>query len=82
MDERALVSALQSGRISGAGFDVATQEPPDDTHVFNALRHMPNFILTPHVAWASDTAVQTLADQVMENIAAYWAGKPVNVVVA
>jgi glycerate dehydrogenase len=40
----------------------------------------PNFILTPHVAWASDEAMQVLADQLMDNIEAWAAGKAQNLV--
>ena len=41
---------------------------------------MPNFILTPHVAWASREAMQGLADQLIDNIEAFWGGTPRNVV--
>ncbi|WP_421725903.1 D-2-hydroxyacid dehydrogenase [Bauldia sp.] len=81
VDERALGEALASGRISGAGFDVATEEPPTADHPLMALLEYPNFILTPHVAWASGGAIQALADQTIANIEAYWAGTPRNVVV-
>ncbi|ALP39475.1 hypothetical protein WL1483_56 [Aeromonas schubertii] len=37
---------------------------------------LPNFLLTPHVAWASEGAMQRLADQVIENIDAFAAGSP------
>ncbi|SAL36374.1 glycerate dehydrogenase [Caballeronia terrestris] len=80
VNEEALVSALSSGRISGAGFDVVTQEPLPNDHPFNAILNAPNFILTPHVAWASDEAVQSLADQLFDNVATFWSGNPKNVV--
>jgi glycerate dehydrogenase len=41
---------------------------------------MPNFILTPHVAWASDEAMQVLADQLIDNIESFVRGEPRNVV--
>jgi glycerate dehydrogenase len=82
VDETALVNALQSGAISGAGFDVATEEPLPADHPFQAILSHPAFILTPHVAWASDEAMQALADQLVENIAAFHAGKPRNTVTA
>jgi glycerate dehydrogenase len=41
---------------------------------------MPNFILTPHVAWASREAIQSLADQLVDNVDAFVAGKPKNIV--
>ena len=40
----------------------------------------PNLILTPHVAWASQEAIQSLADQLIDNIEAFWSGDPRNVV--
>jgi glycerate dehydrogenase len=82
VDEQALCQALESGQISGAAFDVVTSEPPPADHPFMALLKHPNFILTPHVAWASTEAIQGLADQLMENIALFWQGKPRNVVSA
>ncbi|OLB10403.1 MAG: glycerate dehydrogenase, partial [Gammaproteobacteria bacterium 13_2_20CM_66_19] len=60
VDERALVQALKEGLIAGAGFDVLTREPPREGNPLLELR-LPNFILTPHVAWASDGAMQFLA---------------------
>jgi glycerate dehydrogenase len=80
VDEQALCDALESGQIAGAGFDVVTSEPPPADHPFMALLKHPNFILTPHVAWASIEAIQGLADQLMENIALFWRGTPRNVV--
>jgi glycerate dehydrogenase len=82
VDEEALADALRSGRIAGAGFDVATSEPPPADHPLMRLLDLPNFILTPHVAWASQEAVQALADQLVENIEAFWSGSPRNVVAA
>ena len=79
VDEQALADALKSGTIGGAGFDVLTKEPPKDGNVLLDLR-LPNFILTPHVAWASQEAMQILADQLIDNIEAFVAGKPQNVV--
>jgi glycerate dehydrogenase len=80
VDEMALGDALRSGQISGAGFDVATIEPPSGDHPLMQLVGLPNFILTPHVAWASREAAQGLADQLMDNIEAFWSGSPRNLV--
>jgi glycerate dehydrogenase len=82
VDEPALEEALTSGQVSGAGFDVATSEPPPADHPLMRLLRLPNFILTPHTAWASEEAVQSLADQLIDNIEAFWAGAPRNVVAA
>jgi glycerate dehydrogenase len=80
VDETALADALRNGRIAGAGFDVATAEPPPPDHPLMGLVELPNFILTPHVAWAAREAAQALADQVVENVEAFWGGNPRNVV--
>jgi glycerate dehydrogenase len=79
VDEQALAEALKQGVIGGAGFDVLTKEPPKDGNPLLDLR-LPNFILTPHVAWASDGAMQFLADQLVDNIEAFVAGKPQHLV--
>ena len=79
VDEPALVEALDEGLIAGAGFDVLTAEPPRSGNPLLDLRR-PNFILTPHVAWASDEAMQFLANQLIDNIEAWVTGKPQNLV--
>jgi glycerate dehydrogenase len=79
VDEQALAQALKEGVIAGAGFDVLTTEPPKEGNPLLELR-LPNFILTPHVAWASDGAMQFLADQLIDNIEAYVSGRPQNLV--
>jgi glycerate dehydrogenase len=79
VDEAALARALTDGVIGGAGFDVLTREPPEPDNPLLQLR-LPNFILTPHIAWASAGAMQTLADMLIENIEAFAAGRPINLV--
>jgi glycerate dehydrogenase len=79
VDEDALADALRAGRIGGAGFDVLTQEPPRSGNVL-LDPGIPNLIITPHVAWASQEAMQILADQLIENIEAFMGGAPRNVV--
>jgi glycerate dehydrogenase len=79
VDEAALATALTTGVIAGAGFDVLVKEPPPEDNVLLNL-HLPNFILTPHIAWASTQAMQILADQLIDNIESFAANKPVNVV--
>ncbi|AUT64637.1 D-2-hydroxyacid dehydrogenase [Paraburkholderia terrae] len=81
VDEDALVRALDEGLISGIGFDVLSGEPPGDDNPLMRIASRPNVIVTPHVAWASDEAQQALADQLMDNIARFVGGAPVNVVV-
>lgn len=79
VDEAALADALRGGVIGGAGFDVLSQEPPKAGNPLLDLR-LPNFILTPHVAWASAGAMQTLADMLIDNVEAFVQGAPSNVV--
>ena len=83
VDEAALAEALLCGIIAGAGFDVLASEPPREGNPLLAPEQLalPNFILMPHVGWASDAAMQTLADQLIENIEAFARGEPRNVVV-
>ena len=80
VDEAALIRALKEGWIAGAGFDVITAEPPPEGHpmVDPQLLALPNFLLTPHVAWSSRPAMQALADQLIDNIEAFAAGTPRN----
>ena len=73
----ALIEGLKNGRIAGAAVDVLREEPPVHGSPLLEL-DLPNFIVTPHVAWASNEAVQALADQVIDNIEAFVAGKPRN----
>jgi glycerate dehydrogenase len=76
VDETALLAALEHKQIGGAGFDVVREEPPaPDNPLMQALQY-PNFILTPHVAWASRNAMQRLADQLIDNIEAFVTGQP------
>jgi len=82
VDEAAVGPALQAGHISGAGFDVTEVEPPPADHPFMALQDRPDFILPPHVAWASDEAVQALAAQLIDNVEAFQRGTAVHVVAA
>ncbi|MDQ2821050.1 MAG: D-2-hydroxyacid dehydrogenase [Pseudomonadota bacterium] len=78
VDEAALAAVLVTGAIS-AGFDVLSKEPPVPDNPLLGLR-LPNFILTPHTAWASVGAQQILADMLIDNIEAFVAGNPLNVV--
>jgi glycerate dehydrogenase len=79
VDEAALAEALKNGTIAGAGFDVLTKEPPKEGNILLDPT-IPNLIVTPHVAWASQEAMQILADQLIDNIEAFVGGEPQNVV--
>ncbi len=79
VDEAALARALDDGVIAGAGFDVLAKEPPEPDNPLLRLRR-DNFILTPHIAWASAGAMQSLADMLIDNIEAFEKGAPTNLV--
>lgn len=79
VDEAALADALTRGVIAGAGFDVLSKEPPLPDNPLLNLR-LPNFLLTPHTAWASGEAMQRLADILIDNVEAFERGAPTNVV--
>lgn len=79
VDEAALVAALKYGQIGGAGFDVLTQEPPRDGNPLLKAR-LPNLIVTPHIAWASQEAANRLFDILLNNINRFVAGNPQNLV--
>ncbi|HET6973127.1 MAG TPA: D-2-hydroxyacid dehydrogenase [Pyrinomonadaceae bacterium] len=79
IDDRALIEALKSGRLAGAGIDVLRNEPPRDGNPLLEV-DLPNLIVTPHNAWASRQAMQTLADQLVDNLEAFVRGSPQNLV--
>jgi len=79
VDERALAEALEDGEIAGAGVDVLSEEPP--VHGNPLLDpDLPNLILTPHSAWVARESRQRLVQQVADNLRAFLAGSPINIV--
>ncbi|TCK19182.1 glycerate dehydrogenase [Thiogranum longum] len=79
VDEQALVDALQQKAIHAAAIDVLADEPPQKDHPLLNLQS-PRLIVTPHVAWASQTARQQLIDELAKNITAFLRGRPRNLV--
>jgi glycerate dehydrogenase len=77
IDEAALAEALRAGRIAGAGLDVLSTEPPAAD---NPLLAAPRCIITPHLAWATTAARRRLMHVAVENVRAFLAGQPQNVV--
>lgn len=73
VDEDALVEALRERKILAAGLDVFCDEP----HVSQALRELPNVVLTPHMASTTDATVQAMLDLTFDNLASHFAGQPV-----
>lgn len=80
VDEAALITALTSRRIAGAALDVLAVEPPAAGNPLLDLE-LPNLLITPHVAWASREAMQSLGEQLIRVIESFVAGRPINLVV-
>ncbi|MBL8688509.1 MAG: D-2-hydroxyacid dehydrogenase [Rhodospirillaceae bacterium] len=80
INEEDLATALRDKLIAGAGIDVTSPEPPPKDSTLMKLLDMPNFILTPHTAWASHEAITSLCNQLIDNVEAFVAGKPRNIV--
>lgn len=75
--EADLAEALASGKVSGAGVDVLSKEPPS---LDNPLLKAPNLLITPHIAWAPWEARARLMEIAVENLEKFISGDPVNVV--
>ena len=79
IEESALADALKSGTLAGAGLDVLSQEPPRDGNPL-LEKDVPNIIVTPHCAWASEAARLRMFEQIAAVIESFKAGQPMNVV--
>ncbi|MBS3735121.1 MAG: D-2-hydroxyacid dehydrogenase [Phycisphaerae bacterium] len=77
IDEAALADALNAGRIAGAGLDVLCAEPPASDNPLAAAR---NCYITPHIAWATRAARQRLMTIAIDNVRAFLAARPKNVI--
>lgn len=73
VDTHALLDALQCGRLGGAGIDVLPEEPPVRGHPLLGA-HLPNLIVTPHIAWAARESRQRALDEVVSNVRAFLSG--------
>ena len=79
VNEAAAASAIKNATLGGLAFDVLVQEPPQHSPLLE-IADRSNVIITPHIAWASDEAMQTLANIVSANVDAYLRGTPQNLV--
>ena len=79
LNETALIEALRSGQLKGAGLDVFAEEPLGDNH---PLLSFENVVLSPHVAYNTPEAVKAIFDITVQNICSYFDGEPINVVAA
>ncbi len=75
IDTKALAQALKNGRLAGAALDVLDIEPPPADHPL-LQPDVPNLLISPHVGWASQQAMQQLVEQTADNIRSYFAGTP------
>ena len=76
VDERALIAALQQGKIAGAGLDVFDEEPLPAAHPFRTLE---NVVATPHLGYVSDDTYRIFYGQALEDVIAWMSGKPMRV---
>jgi glycerate dehydrogenase len=77
IDDDALAAALRENRLGGAGLDVLSTEPPPADH---PLLSAPRCLVTPHIAWATTAARARLMGVAVENVKAFLAGAPRNIV--
>ncbi len=80
VNEIDLAKALKQKIIAGAGIDVATIEPPKNSHIFYSILDKANFIWTPHTAWASNKTLQEAINQLIKNINSFYKGRKRNIV--
>ena len=77
VEEEALVEALRSGRLAGAGLDVFDREPLPADHPFRSLD---NVVVTPHIGYVTEHLFRTAWPRMAQDVAAYLAGSPIRVV--
>jgi phosphoglycerate dehydrogenase-like enzyme len=77
VEEQALIEALRSGHLAGAGLDVFDREPLPADHPFRSLD---NVVLTPHTGYVTEQGFRAAWQRMAEDVAAYLAGSPIRVV--
>ncbi|MFC3285946.1 NAD(P)-dependent oxidoreductase [Litchfieldella rifensis] len=79
VDADAVLASLDQGHLGGAALDVLASEPPPKDHPLIRDRH-PNLIVTPHIAWASQTSIDNLIKRILENLEGFHSKAPINTV--
>lgn len=79
-NERDVAEALKAGVIGGIGFDVLETEPPVNGSPLLDIADRSNVIITPHIAWASESALQNLCGTLVQNVHAFIRQQPINLV--
>jgi len=77
VEEQALIGALRSGHLAGAGLDVFDREPLPADHPFRSLD---NVVVTPHIGYVTEQLFRTAWQRMAQDVAAYLAGTPIRVV--
>ena len=77
VEEDALIEALRSGHLAGAGLDVFDREPLPADHAFRSLD---NVVVTPHIGYVTERLFRTAWQRMAEDVAAYLRGAPIRVV--
>jgi glycerate dehydrogenase len=82
IDEIALIQALREKRLAAAALDVISREPPPAGHpIIQAAKELNNLLVTPHTAWSARETRERLLKEVVNNISAFFEGKPRNIVI-
>ena len=76
VDEAALIAALRSGKVTGAGLDVYDEEPLPLDH---PLRNLPNTVITPHLGYVTAETYRIFYGHALEDVQAWLGGAPVRV---
>ncbi len=80
VNEGDVVDAIKSNTIGAISFDALVEEPPKPNSPLLSIANKENVIITPHTAWASEQAMQSLSKILGDNIESFLLGSPINIV--